>query len=171
MRMHFWKRHAWQAFRLRLLISQSLAAGQVYSMLPVLQIRRERETIKMFVSDEEEKPTTHTHTLTQHPLSSIQWALIQNGKGAPSTLSIGYKQSQNKESKTLSVSFSHFFFERIHKRVAGTIAEGTNHWLSDSRKNQRRQHNGLNTPLQIFSFFPFFLSLLVAFSWSQSIIH
>lgn len=31
---HFLKRHAWQAFRRRLLISQSLFAGHVYSMLP-----------------------------------------------------------------------------------------------------------------------------------------
>lgn len=33
-RRHFWKRQAWQALRLRLLISQLLVAGHVYSMLP-----------------------------------------------------------------------------------------------------------------------------------------
>lgn len=37
-RMHFWKRQAWQAFRRRLLISQSLEAGHVYSMFPAMEI-------------------------------------------------------------------------------------------------------------------------------------
>jgi len=65
-------------------------------MLPVLQIRRERETIKMFVSDEEEKPTTHTHThihshnTHSHPSNEH---LYKMEKETPSTLSIGYKQS------------------------------------------------------------------------------
>ena len=36
-RMHFWKRQAWQAFRRRLLISQSLDAGHVYSMFPAMK--------------------------------------------------------------------------------------------------------------------------------------
>jgi hypothetical protein len=36
--MHFWKRQAWQAFRRRLLISQSLEAGHVYSMFPAMEI-------------------------------------------------------------------------------------------------------------------------------------
>lgn len=39
---HFMKRQAWQDLRLRLVISHSFVAGQLYSMLPTAQSGRER---------------------------------------------------------------------------------------------------------------------------------
>lgn len=41
---HFMKRQAWQDLRLRFVISHSLVAGQLYSMLPVVHSVRERDS-------------------------------------------------------------------------------------------------------------------------------
>lgn len=46
---HFVKRHAWQAFLRLLVISHTLDAGQLYSMLPVKELKKDKNKIYTFI--------------------------------------------------------------------------------------------------------------------------